>query len=236
MVWLHGWGQDHQSLMKLAKMVGHQGPHLLFDQPGFGQTEMLHKGAGTNEYAAALLEQLDHLNIASPVILVGHSFGCRVSVQLAAMAPDRVAKVIMIAGAGLKRQRSLIWHLKAQRLKFKSRLAKLFDTLFGTEKLAEFRGKYGSADYKAAGALRETFVTVVNEDLTNQAQQISCDALMIYGSEDQETPPEFGQRYSSLIAKGRYVECAGLGHLDILDRGAYQVTAYINDFMKDGVS
>lgn len=231
-IWLHGWGQDHSSLLKIAKSLNYQGQQYLFDQPGFGQTAMLPKGSDTADYAAQLLQQLEAIGVTGPVTLVGHSFGARVAVQLAAAYPDRVDRVIMISGAGLKQKRSIIWRLKALRLKIMGKMAYLSDRVFGTDKLAEFRRTYGSADYRNAGELRETFVKVVNEDLSQKAKQLPCPALMIYGSEDRETPPAMGQRYARLIPFGRYVECRGFGHLDILDRGAYQVKALMEDFLQ----
>ncbi|WND03605.1 alpha/beta hydrolase [Temperatibacter marinus] len=231
-IWLHGWGQDHHSLLKIASSLDHQGPHYLFDQPGFGETERLMKGAGTAVYATMLKEQLEALEIEGPVILVGHSFGCRVSVQMAHLFPEWVAGVVMIAGAGLKRRRSPLWLLKSWTLKLKGKIAHLQDFMFKTNKRDEFRRRYGSVDYKNAGELRETFVKVVNENLADRARSIACPTLLLYGQFDTETPPSMGQKYARLIPHSNYIELSSLGHLDVLDRGAYQVKAYLDDFLK----
>ena len=234
-IWLHGWGQDHRSLLSLATLLKRQGHHILLDQPGFGQTAMLAKGADTAAYADWLADYIDTEAISAqgPVILVGHSFGCRVSVQMAARHPALVRAMILISGAGLKRRRSTIWKLRAAGLKALGRLARLCDRLFGTSLRQAYAKRFGSADYRNAGDLRDTFVSVVNEDLTAEAEAAACPTLLLYGSEDTETPPELGRKYASLIQGSRYIELEGYGHLDILGRGAHQLEARIKMFLKE---
>ena len=73
----------------------------------------------------------------------------------------------------------------------------------------------------------------VNEDLSAAARKTQCPTLLIYGSEDTETPPEIGRKYETLIPIARYEELPGYGHNDILSRGAYQCEALIKAFLKD---
>ncbi len=234
-IWLHGWGQDHHALVPLAKLLKRFGRHVLFDLPGFGQTPMLHKGAGTADYADALAKHLkrQNLTLKGPVILIGHSFGCRVSVQMAARHPALVRAVIMIGGAGLKRDRSQMWNLRASSLIILGRLARLSDKILRTSFRQAYTHRFGSADYRNAGDMRDTFVSVVTENLIAEAAATNCPTLLLYGSEDSETPPEIGQKYAALIRNSQYVELEGFGHLDILSRGAHQLEAQIKPFLKE---
>ncbi len=61
-------------------------------------------------------------------------------------------------------------------------------------------GKYGSKDYRAAGELRTILVKTVNEDLTESARSSTCPFLLIYGTDDTETPPWLGVRYRELMS------------------------------------
>ena len=232
MVWLHGWGQDKQSFSRIASLFKKAGPHTLYDFPGFGDTPMLDDGAGTREYAAALKDQLDTIG-KGPFIIIGHSFGGRVAIQMAAHYPDLIKAIVLIGGAGLKRKRSLIFKCRALILRCLGKLAKRCDTLFSTNLRALYAQRFGSADYKAAGDLRATFVNVVNEDLVSEASMVKCPALMLYGEMDTEAPPEIGKKYACLIKNGTYTELQGFGHLDILHNGAYQCHAIIDDFIKE---
>ena len=58
---------------------------------------------------------------------------------------------------------------------------------------------FGSKDYLAAGELRPIFVRIVNEDLTESAQAIACPTLLLWGTDDTETPPWLARRYWELI-------------------------------------
>ncbi|NVJ71052.1 MAG: alpha/beta hydrolase [Alphaproteobacteria bacterium] len=231
-IWLHGWGQDGSAMKRLAELYKNTGHHTVFDQPGFGKTPKLADGAGTADYADALATELKTIG-TGPHILVGHSFGGRVSVQLAARHPELVQAIILIGGAGLKRRRSL-WHkIRASYFKLLGRVARLSDQLFGTKMRDAYVQKFGSADYKNAGPLRPTFVKVVNENLITEAKAVRCPALLIYGEDDTEAPPEIGRKYEQLIPIARFVELKGFDHWDILTRGAYQCQALINTFLED---
>lgn len=230
-VWLHGWGQNHSSLSRLAQLFKGQGRHYLFDLPGFGKSAKLVDGAGTLDYADQLAVELKAIT-DRPCILVGHSFGGRVAVQMAAHHAEQVKAIIIIGGAGLQRRRSITHKIRAFALRTLGKLAWLCDSLFKSNFRQAYSNKFGSADYKAAGDLRPTFVRVVNEDLINEASSAKCPALLIYGAEDSEAPPEIGRKYESLMQSAVYHEIEGFGHLDILYRGAYQCQALINDFLK----
>jgi pimeloyl-ACP methyl ester carboxylesterase len=229
LLWLHGWGQTHQSFVRLASLFKNDHINTIYDQPGFGNTPLIIDG-GTEEYANALAQQL---NKDTKHILIGHSYGSRVAVQLAAKYPDRIKAIILISGAGIPRRRSVKFKIRAWFLKKMGIIAKASDRLFNTNLRERYSQRFGSSDYRNAGELRTTFVKAVTEDLTSVARQVKVPTLLIYGSDDTETPPEIGKKYESAIAIARYEELEGFDHWDILDRGAYQCEALIRTFFKD---
>ena len=60
--------------------------------------------------------------------------------------------------------------------------------------------RFGSKDYLAAGALRALLVRSVNEDLTESARSVPCPALLLWGTEDRDTPTWLARRYRALMA------------------------------------
>ncbi|GAK34461.1 alpha/beta hydrolase [Iodidimonas nitroreducens] len=228
-IWLHGWGQSGASLLPLARLFAAEAENRVYDLPGFGKTPMLQSGAGSDDYAKVLYQQLDHNR---PVILVGHSFGARIAVRFAARYPDHIAGLILIAGAGLKRPRSLPFRLRALGLKQLGRLARRIDGLVGSHFEDRYKARFGSADYRAAGALRPTLLSVVNEDLSPQAARILAPCLLLYGALDDATPPSMGQHYQKLIRGADFHCLDGFGHLDILSRGAFQCQQRIAHFLE----
>ena len=229
LVWLHGWGQSGGSLLPLARLLATRRSGIVFDLPGFGKTPMLAPDAGTADYADALAAEIAG---EERVVLVGHSFGARVALQFAARHPARVAALVLIAGAGLKRKRSRVWRLRAYGLKTLGRLLRALDRLAGTDLHARYRRRFGSPDYRRAGALRGTFLKAVNEDLGALAQHIRVPVLLIYGRDDRETPPEIGTRFAALMPAAELHILEGFGHLDILSRGAYQCEHLIARFLE----
>lgn len=231
-VWLHGWGQTGRSFERLAGLFAAKAETVVYDLPGFGGTPMLEEGAGTADYADALAaEMAEYIGETEKNLVVGHSYGARVAVQLAARHPERVDALVLIGGAGLKRRRRLAWRLRAGGLRLLGRLAKASDRVFGTDFRRAYAERFGSADYRRAGPLRATLVSAVSEDLAEQARQVAVPALLIYGREDSETPPELGERYAALMAEAELHVLEGYGHLDILSRGAFQCQALIDRFL-----
>lgn len=228
--WGHGWGQNHQAFLPLAQSLGSAGQHFLVDFPGFGKSPVPDEPWGSEDYAdklAALIKsQTDE-----KIIWVGHSFGCRVGLQLAARHPELIAGLCLIAAAGLPRKRPL-WHklYYGGRIYLFKFLKKL--TPMGLSKDWLYQ-KFGSADYRNAGPLRQILVKVVNEDLSRIAETIDCPVLMIYGSDDTETPPDIGQRLSRIISGSKLILMDGFDHYSILTGAQHQVAHRLNSFIKD---
>ncbi|MCD8497675.1 MAG: alpha/beta hydrolase [Alphaproteobacteria bacterium] len=103
-LWAHGWGHSHEAFMPLAESLVRLGKHVLIDFPGFGQSPKPDADWATEDYADAMAAWIKEQGIG-PVIWVGHSFGGRVGIQLAARHPDLIKAMCLIAGAGLKRKR-----------------------------------------------------------------------------------------------------------------------------------
>jgi pimeloyl-ACP methyl ester carboxylesterase len=231
-IWLHGWGQTHKSLLPLANLFKRGFKNTLYDLPGFGASDMLEAGAGTNDYANHLIKEIEN-KAKTPVILVGHSFGCRVSLRLAASRPDLVRGMVLIAAAGLPRRRTLGFRLKSLFLKTLGKMAGLSDQVFKTTLKEKYRQRFGSRDYREAGDLLPTFIKTVNENLTETAHKVSCPVLLLYGSEDLETPPSLGLRFRAMIHHGDLKILKGFDHLGILTAGQHQCQHYMTKFLQE---
>lgn len=231
--WAHGWGQNHESFAPLITPLERHAHHIAVDFPGFGASSAPSEDWGTEHYADAIAAWMKDNNIP-PVLWVGHSFGCRVGLQIAARHPECIRGMSLIAGAGLKRKRPL--HKK---IYFYCRI-RLFKMLRRFVPDGVFKDKlmsaFGSADYKSAGSMRKIFVRVVNEDLTEQAKQVKCPVTLIYGENDTETPPEFGNRLSRLIPNAKLFLLDGQDHYSVLQNGRHQVVKILNDFIKEQAS
>lgn len=219
---LHGWGGQADSFLPVFNYLSTKFDVIAIDFPGFGQSEPPDKPWGVRDYKNMLLKLFDALDI-DKASLVGHSFGGRVSIMFSAEHPEKVEKVVLVDSAGLIPKRTFKYYYKVYKFKLLKKLYILFT--FGNskeEKLEKFYKKYGSKDYKESGNMRQTFVKVVNEDLAEYLPKIKSPTLLIWGSEDKDTPLYFGKIMEKEIPDAGLVVFEGAGHFSYLDR--------INDF------
>lgn len=228
--WAHGWGQNHTAFLPFVESLKKTGVHYLLDLPGFGESPPPPMDWGTENYADAIAAWMDKQGMP-PVIWVGHSFGCRIGLQLAARHPQRISALCLLAGAGLKRKRTVLQRLY---IYLRIKLFKIIRSLIPEGSLKRnIMRRFGSADYKNAGVMRNIFIRVVNEDLSNIASHISCPVRLVYGKNDTETPPEYGIRFSTLIPQSSLFVLDGLDHYSILSTGRHLSLKIINDLIKE---
>ena len=225
-IWGHGWGHSHAAFVPLAESLKNAGRHIVLDFPGFGATPKPDTDWDVQAYADATAEFIKAQGLKN-IIWVGHSFGGRVGIRLAACYPELVDRMFLIAAAGLKRKRPL-W----QKLYFgaRVRLFKLLKAMgFNQDKL---RARFGSRDYNNAGAMRGILIKTISEDLTEMARKVRCPVTFVYGENDNETPPEFGERYAQLIPGAKLVVLEGQDHYSVLGDGRHQVAAMLAEFIE----
>jgi len=229
-LWAHGWGQNHKAFLKLLRPFENRARHIMIDFPGFGQSPEPPAGWGTEQYADMVADFIRHHHFGS-VVWIGHSFGCRVGLQMASKYPEMIAAQIYIGGAGLKVKKSLI---KKGYLRIRIFLFKALKTFIPWGLSAEWlHGVFGSSDYKnTSGIMRQVFVKVVNEDLIEEAKMVRCPTLLIYGENDNQTPPSLGKKLHQLIEKSQFIELSKQDHYSVLDSGAHQVAYHLNRFIQ----
>jgi pimeloyl-ACP methyl ester carboxylesterase len=238
LVLLHGWGRSLGALRPLGELLATSCRVILVDLPGFGLSPLPPEasndggGWGTYEYSERLKRFLDQSGVSS-CILIGHSFGGRISVQLASRYPELVQGLVLIGSHGLKRNRAPIEELRLKAIKFLGAAAKKLDGTIGTRLFAHyFAPRFGSADYKAAGELRKTLVKTVNEDLAQEASNIKAPTLLLWGEDDQQTPLDLAHSFHGLITKSELYTFPHKGHEPFSDVGAHLMAKYVETFLR----
>ena len=229
LVWAHGWGHTHRNLLPMAEATRRTGKSLLLDFPGFGASAPPAGAWGTEDYADAAAQWLAERTQGRRV-WIGHSFGCRVGLQLAARHPGLLDGLFLIAAAGLPRHRSLPERARLAARRWTFRLARQL-TPEGPAR-DRLRARFGSGDYARAGRLRPILVKVVNEDLTDIARAVRCPTMLVYGDQDRETPPEIGTRLDRLIPQSRLIVLRGFDHWSVLTDGRHQIVQRLSEFVE----
>lgn len=198
-VFLHGWGGGLKSFSGAYKAVcdwGVSAVNLAFP------TEVP-VDWGIYDYAAYVKSVLDMLKVDKP-ILVGHSFGGRVAIILAAQGLCK--KLVLTAAAGMKPKFSLAKSVRIAKYRARKKKGKPLDG-------------FGSIDYNnCKSEMRGVFVRVVNTYLEKLLPYIECETLLFWGRADRDTPPYMAKRLKRSIKNSRLVFTDG-GHFAYIDAG-----------------
>jgi len=225
LVFIHGWGSSYQAFSTLAEYFSDVAECVLLDLPGFGKSDEPKAPMSPANYAEEVAKIIAEMP-KKKTIVVGHSFGARVAIHLCNLHKKSVDGLVFLAGAGLKKKRSLRFRIKAFCMKKAARFVRRFPFFSFLKKMP-----MGSRDYReATPVMRGVLVMAVNEDLAELAKNVACPALLIYGSDDNETPSEFGKRYQGLMRDAKFFEIKGENHFSILDSPVAQ--NLIEEFLK----
>ncbi|HBC22298.1 MAG TPA: alpha/beta hydrolase [Porphyromonadaceae bacterium] len=228
---MHGWGCRLETLASIRAILADKMHVYSIDLPGHGKSDEPPAIWGVEEYTQLVETFIKMLGIDNPILL-GHSFGGRISILLSSR--NRVKKVLLVDAAGIKPHRSMKYYFKVYTYKAFKHLVRLFAGKKRGEKILEKRRrKSGSADYAAASpTMRGILSKCVNEDLKHVMPDIKAPTLLIWGENDTATPLSDARTMERLIPDAGLVSFPGCGHYSFLDnqRG---FRAVIKEFLKD---
>lgn len=219
-VMLHGWGASKELYQNVIKTVSEKYRVIALDLPGFGNSSEPPEAWSVSQFAELCAKFIAALGLES-IILLGHSFGGRVSIKLALMdgLPFEIKKLILVDSAGILPKRGIGYKLRiysykaAKKVLQSAPMRNLFPN--AVEKMQKNRG---SADYAAASpTMRGCLVKAVNEDLEPLLSKIHTETLLIWGSADDATPLSDGQKMEKLIPNAGLAVIDGAGHFSWLD-------------------
>jgi pimeloyl-ACP methyl ester carboxylesterase len=221
-VGLHGWARSRGDLV--AALTGLNA--LLIDLPGFGVSPEPPTAWDTKAYAALVAEALDAAQ--GPYVVLGHSFGGRVAVKLAAWWPELVSGIVLAGVPLLPRSTTG----KSPSLPFRMARWGSQHGIVSQDRMERLRQRYGSEDYKnARGVMRSVLVCMVNESYEEDLPRITCPVELVWGSNDTVTPLEPARRACGLIPNARLEIVDGAGHMtplthpDVLQRSVRRLAA-----------
>lgn len=224
-VLLHGWGCDVKLMRPVAEALQKDMTVLALDFPAHGQSGRPPEPWGVPEFAACVMDVLTRLDFL-PCSVIAHSFGGRVTIELATKENAPFEKLILTGSAGIKappteagKKRSAAF-ARWKRWCGIMRKMRIFGRL--PDRLEEAgRKKYGSKDYIALDAeMRKTFVKVVSYDQTELLKSIKQPTLLVWGDQDAETPLWMGKRMEKEIPDAGLVVLEGGSHFAYLEQAA----------------
>ncbi|MFN9676148.1 MAG: alpha/beta fold hydrolase [Betaproteobacteria bacterium] len=226
-VFLHGAQHDHSVWILQSRAIAHRGAAVLaLDLPGHGRSAGPAEGS-VEAIAARVAAALAPLS--SPgFILVGHSMGSLVALELAALLGERVRGVALVGSAfpmkvadtllaatrtdpAAAMQMINVWSHSAALAPFAARPGApgpgfniVWQNLRLMQRIARINGAavlptdFAACNAYAAGLER--------------AAALACPALFVLGAADQMTPPKAARALIAACARARVVTLPDAGH------------------------
>lgn len=220
---LHGWMACIEAMAPIYQFFSKNRKVIVLDFPGQGgKSDTLVEAWGVPEYAEMVHKFMKDLQIEGADV-IGHSFGGRVIIYLAAKYEKLFDKIILTDAAGIKPRRNLKNRLKVFSFKLSKYLLKMFTSKEKfDEKVDKLRKKYSSSDYSKldSNIMRETFKNVINLDLTDKLSQITRPTLLVWGENDKDTPLYMAKIMEKKIKDSGIVVLENAGHFSYLDNSA----------------
>lgn len=196
-LFLHGWGGDLNSFAGAYKSATAWGVSCV----NFAFPNKVPSNWGVYEYAACVRDFMLEQGIDKPII-VGHSFGGRVAIILAAQGLAK--SLVLVDSAGLKPKFSLKRKIRIARYHHRVKCGKSLDG-------------FGSTDYNNVDAdMRGVFVRIVNTHLDRLLPYVKCNTLIFWGKHDKDTPPYMARRLKRGIKSSTLITVDG-GHYSYID-------------------
>lgn len=227
-VFLHGWGSDLNSFLWLKDYFLDDYSMIFLDFDGFGKTGEPKRSMNLSDYVQKLKSLLDGFGIEE-LILVAHSFGGRVAIKyLFNYQYDyKKTSLCLIDSAGIVPRRNLRYKFRVWRYK------KLKNKKDKSSKEIEKLSKFGSDDYKAlSSTMKQTFVNVVNEDLSKYAKFLKCRTIIVWGTKDKDTKPYMAKKLHRLIQNSKLIFLKDVGHFSFIEK-KQEFIIILDSFLKN---
>jgi len=215
---VHGIGMGRSVFGDLIRHL-HDGEVVAVDLPGYGEApEPAH--VLTMERTADLVAAYLREHVEAPAVLVGHSMGAQVVLEVAVRHPALVERFVLIGPTVDPSARTAprqLWRL-------------LCDIAVESPRVI---GR-GAREYVRAGPrLRTKFRAMLAHRPEDVLSLAHAPALVIRGEDDLVAPRAWCRRVAEGLPDGRLVEIAGHGH-ETMIRDAAPAARLIRAFAADG--
>lgn len=215
---VHGIGMGRTIFADLSEhLVAAGGGTIAVDLPGYGEAPEPVRVL-TMERTADLLAALLRDRRSAPVVVVGHSMGSQIAVELAARHPQLVDRVVLI-GPTVNRRERTAW----QQI-----LRLVQDIAIESPRVIAI----GAREYLRAGPnLRGKFRAMLAHRPEAVYPRVAAPTLVIRGESDRVCPPAWCRFVVAALPDSSATEIAGHGH-ETMIRDAAASAAAIRRFLR----
>lgn len=222
------WGAQLDALASVARLTAP-------DMPGHGESPIGSTRAELSGYTEATLRVLDRLG--GSTVVVGHSMGAMIALDLAARAPRQVAGVVAL---------NAIFERSAEATQAVATRAAALDGETPSDPTGTLRRWFGDTDPPECAACR-TWLTATDPAAYKQAytvfanspiprrddlKTLTCPALFLTGELEPNSTPAMSRAMAELVPNGRAQIIKGAAHMMPMTHAA-EVNAALSTFLNE---
>lgn len=217
---------------------------LALDPPGHGRSPGPGHAFTMDECAEAAAQVLDAMDVRTPAVVVGTSWGGFVAPRIAARAPERIAGLVLTNSSAERgtpaeqaKARLLTMFLAVGALDQVTARMIVSGLLAPETRRREPQVGAGLAE-QFLGWDRRRFITTVRSVLVDRdpvldtLPGVKVPALILSGSEDRTLPSFHSERIAQRLPHARHVQVSGAAHLVPLE-APERANPLILEFLKD---
>jgi pimeloyl-ACP methyl ester carboxylesterase len=192
--------------------------------PGYGDSEEAPEIRDMLDFTLHTWDVADALGLKDPV-LVGHSMGGMIAAEMAAVAPNDVSRLALIAPAGLWDDDHPIADLFAT-LPFELPELLFHDAVAGTAIMTagtnmedpNFLQTYLVGNARQLGMAGRILFPIPERGLSTRLYRIKAKTVLIWGDSDKLIPPTYAHAFKKGIAGAQLVSIPEAGHMINLEK------------------
>jgi pimeloyl-ACP methyl ester carboxylesterase len=223
LVFLHGAGgltPDDPLLAVLSERYHVFAPYL----PGYGETEDCPDLRDMLDYTLHTWDVIEGLGLKDP-ILVGHSMGGMIAAEMAAVAPNDLTRLALIAPAGLWLDDHPCPDMFAL-LPYELPKYLFHDPEAGAASMTsgrriddpKFLQDYLVRNARQLGMAGKLLFPIPERGLAQRLYRIKARTVIVWGASDRMIPPVYGPAFEKGITGARLVSVPEAGHMIIAEK------------------
>jgi pimeloyl-ACP methyl ester carboxylesterase len=223
LVFLHGAGgiiADDPFLAKLAESFHVYAPLV----PGYGDSEECHDIRDMLDFTLHTFDVVAALGLKDP-ILVGHSMGGMIAAEMAAISPNEVSRLGLIAPAGLWLDDHPVADVFTK-LPYEMPALLFHDEEAGKARLTtglalddpKFLQKFLVTNARQLGMAGRLLFPIPERGLSERLYRVKAKTILVWGDSDRVVSPVYAHEFKRLIKGAQLVSIPEAGHLVPLEK------------------
>jgi pimeloyl-ACP methyl ester carboxylesterase len=225
---LGGWPPFLEGLAQTFRVIAPE-------HPGFGRSEGLEHLDDVVDLALYYTEFIDAMGLDQPYI-VGHSLGGMIGAEIAAIAPDLVSKLVLIAPVGLWLDEQPVMDF------FAATPEELATAIFhdpGSAVAKEMMTQPANPEAQLEATLERTknlsaagkfLWPIPDKGLKKRIHRISAPTQLLWGASDRLVPPVYAGEFLKRIDRARLTVFKGASHMLPFEK-ADEFVDVVTDFL-----